>query len=95
MVESQQPLSELRRVMTRLPQVLVNVRVARRADLAQVPAVAGLIDKLRRDLGARGRILVRYSGTEPLLRVMIEGDDASQIEAAAHEIAAAAERALA
>jgi len=94
MVEGQKPLSALRGVMTRLPQVLLNVRVARRTDLARVPAVSALIDKLQDDLGARARILVRYSGTEPLLRVMIEGEDAARIEAAAREIAAAAERAL-
>ena len=95
MVESQQPLSELRRVMTRLPQILLNVRVGRRTELSAVPGVASVIDKLQRDLGTRGRILVRYSGTEPLLRVMVEGDDAAGIEAAAREIAAAAERHLA
>ena len=95
MVENEQPLSQLRRVMTRLPQVLLNVRVSRRTDLAQVPAVSSLIARLESDFAGRARILVRYSGTEPLLRVMVEGEDAARIEAAAHELAAAAERALA
>jgi len=94
MVETGRPLSELRRVMTRLPQVLLNVRVGRRVDLAQVPAVLGVIDALQRELAGRGRILVRYSGTEPLLRVMVEGENHDRIEAAACAIVAAAEEHL-
>jgi phosphoglucosamine mutase len=94
LVESGRPLGELRRVMTRLPQVLLNVRVGRRRDLAEVPAVSAVIERCREQLGTRGRVLVRYSGTEPLLRVMIEGEDAARIEVAAREIAAAAEKNL-
>jgi phosphoglucosamine mutase len=95
MVESQQPLGELRRVMERLPQVLRNVRVGRRAELGDVPGVQAAIDAVSDSLGERGRVLVRYSGTEPLLRIMVEGEDAARIEAAAAEIAAAAEKHLA
>src|SRR5207245_1447429 len=79
MVERGRPLSELRRVMRRLPQVLVNVTVAAKTEIESVPAVAAAIRRAEQTLGDRGRVLVRYSGTEPLLRVMVEGakdDDA-------------------
>jgi len=89
MVESGKPLSELRRVMQRLPQRLVNVTVRERRDLASLPAVQGVIDRISRDLGARGRVLVRYSGTEPLVRVMVEGEHIAQVERYCEEIAAA------
>jgi phosphoglucosamine mutase len=77
------------------PQVLVNVRVARKIDLREVPAVAAAISRVEDRLGDRGRLLVRYSGTEPLLRVMLEGQDRAQIEAWAQEIVAEAEKHLA
>jgi len=90
MVESGQPLSALKSVMRRLPQVLVNVRVRERRAMEELRSVARLVDRWRADLGPRARILVRYSGTEPLLRIMVEGDDGGRIEMAAREIAAAA-----
>ena len=89
MVESGKPLSELRQVMRRLPQRLVNVKVRERRDLAGLPGVQGVIDRVSRDLGTRGRVLVRYSGTEPLVRVMVEGEHAAQVERYCEEIAAA------
>lgn len=89
MVESGKPLSELRRVMQRLPQRLVNVAVRERCDLASLPTVQGVIDRVSRSLGARGRVLVRYSGTEPLVRVMVEGEHSAQVERYCEEIAAA------
>ena len=73
----------------RLPQRLVNVRVRERRELAGLPAVQGVIDRVSRDLGSRGRVLVRYSGTEPLVRVMVEGEHAAQVESFCEEIAAA------
>jgi len=94
MVEKQKQLSELGRVMARLPQVLLNVRVARRVDLKDAPAVNAVIEAQERGLGNKARVLVRYSGTEPLLRIMVQGEDAAAIDAAAREIAAAAERHL-
>jgi len=59
-----------------------------------VPALSGAIHRAEERLAGRGRLLVRYSGTEPLLRVMVEGDDASLVAALADEIAAAARGAL-
>jgi phosphoglucosamine mutase len=88
-VETGRPLSELRRVMQRFPQVLLNVPVAAKPDLAGVPTVAAAVQKAEGALGERGRVLVRYSGTEMLLRVMIEGERESQIRDLAEQIAAA------
>jgi len=83
------PLSELARVMTRTPQVLVNVKVGRKRPLEELADVQGLIRRVERDLGDDGRVLVRYSGTEPKARVMIEGPDQTRIQQQAEEIAAA------
>ena len=90
MVERGRPLSELRQVMQRLPQVLLNVTVAAKPDLDGVPAVAAAIRRAEQALGERGRVLVRYSGTEPLLRVMVEGEREAEIRQLAEAIAAAA-----
>jgi phosphoglucosamine mutase len=81
-------LSELGRVMTRTPQVLVNVAVGRRLPIEELPDVCRLIASIERQLGDRGRVLVRYSGTEPKARVMIEGPDESAIRVQAEEVAA-------
>ena len=71
------------------PQVLVNVRVREKQELAAVPAIAAAMARVERRLAGQGRLLVRYSGTEPLLRVMIEGKNQQQIQAWAAEIAKA------
>ena len=94
LVEKGRPLSELRRVMQRFPQVLLNVRVASKTPVHQVPRLTEAIGKAERALGERGRILVRYSGTEPLLRVMVEGEREKQIRELAETIASAARDAL-
>ncbi len=80
-------LSELAEVMIPLPQVLVNVRVAEKKDVMTIPEVAGLIRNIEQELKDAGRILIRYSGTEPLLRIMLEGQDKYQITGWAKEIA--------
>jgi phosphoglucosamine mutase len=87
MVEKRKRLSQLKGVMTRLPQVLVNVGVKERKDLALMPKVVKKIDEIERILAGRGRVLVRYSGTELLARVMLEGEDEKQIRAMAQDIA--------
>jgi phosphoglucosamine mutase len=94
LVERRQPLSELRRIMQRLPQVLVNVPVARRVEVTTVPQLVETIGRAERALGERGRVLVRYSGTEPLLRIMIEGEKQPVIRELAEAIAAAARETL-
>jgi phosphoglucosamine mutase len=94
MVESGRPLSELRTVMARFPQVLQNLRVREKPPVDSLPAVASAVAAAERSLGERGRVLVRYSGTEKLLRVMIEGESESQISALAADIVAAANAAI-
>ena len=86
---SQTPLSVLAdEVMERLPQVLRNVRLEhRRDDIAD--AIAGEIAEVEQSLGARGRVLIRLSGTEPLVRVMVEAPTLEEAEAAADNLAAA------
>ncbi len=91
LVETQKPLSALR-AMRRVPQVMENVRVARRAPLAEMSDVQRLIAAAEERLGRSGRLLVRYSGTEMLARVMIEGDDLVEIGALARDIGAAIQK---
>ncbi len=93
MVERGQPLSELR-VMRRVPQVLENVRVSRRVPLGELPEVQRMIAGAEADLAGKGRLLVRYSGTEMLARVMVEGEDEARIAALAREIGAAIVRSI-
>jgi phosphoglucosamine mutase len=93
LVRADQPLSTLvAGAMTRFPQVLHNVRVSGKAA-AVVTAMSDEIDRVERDLGERGRVLVRASGTEPLVRVMVEAEDEQAANAAATELVAAAEAA--
>jgi phosphoglucosamine mutase len=87
-VESGKKLSELRQVMRRFPQVLVNVPVKERRDLESLPALQKVIAHVSKQLGKRGRVLVRYSGTEALVRVMVEGEQPGQVERFVEEIAA-------
>ncbi len=86
--ESGRPLSELR-AMRRVPQVLENVPVRKRVPLSRMPDVQRIIAHAERRLAGTGRLLVRYSGTEMLARVMVEGEDAAQIRTMADEIGAA------
>jgi phosphoglucosamine mutase len=87
MVESQQPLSELRSVMQSFPQVLVNVRVATKEGWKENERIQAAIRRVENLLGADGRVLVRPSGTEPLIRVMAEGPDEEMLRRYVEEIA--------
>jgi phosphoglucosamine mutase len=87
MAETGRELGDLAGELVTYPQVLVNLRVKEKRELGAIPAVAAVMGDVERRLGGRGRLLVRYSGTEPLLRVMIEGQDQQQITAWADEIA--------
>ena len=84
-----QPLSVLADGLEKCPQVLLNVRVRIKPPLADLPGVSGTLARWEGKLDGRARLLVRYSGTEPLARVMVEGDDQTTIDAAARELAAA------
>jgi len=83
------PLSELARVMTPVPQIIVNQSVEEKTPLEEMPAVQALVRKVERELGREGRVLVRYSGTENKVRIMIEGPRRKQISDFAADIARA------
>lgn len=83
--ESGRPLSELRKVLTKFPQAQRNVRVTAKPPVSELTA-APKIDEVQALLGDAGRILLRYSGTEPLLRILIEGRDEAQINEWADQI---------
>ena len=80
-------LSELAEIMVTFPQVLLNVKVKQKKEIDNVPEIASKVKKIEKKLGDRGRVLVRFSGTEPILRVMLEGEDHTEISAMAEEIA--------
>jgi phosphoglucosamine mutase len=87
-------LSVLADDLTTYPQVLMNVRVRQKAALETIPEVAAVMARIETQLAGNGRLLVRYSGTEPLLRVMLEGQDLPQIESWAREIVDAVNQAI-
>ena len=82
-------LAQLAAGMPRFPQVMINVKVAERFDPATVPAVAEAVRQVEQKLAGQGRVVLRASGTEPLIRVMVEGREAEATRAAAEHIAAA------
>ena len=89
MRENNQPLSELTDGFHRYPQILVNVRVREKRPFDEVAAVSRLASETQEKLGNNGRLLLRYSGTEPLARVMIEGERQNEIESYANALAEA------
>ncbi len=86
MADTGRELADLASELVAYPQVLLNVRVREKKDLHGIPAIAGVMRQVEERLSGQGRLLVRYSGTEPLLRVMIEGRDQQEIQAWAAEI---------
>jgi phosphoglucosamine mutase len=86
MAETGRELADLAAELVTYPQVLLNVRVREKRDLQGVPAIADSMRRVEERLAGNGRLLVRYSGTEPLLRVMIEGKDQHEIQGWAAEI---------
>jgi phosphoglucosamine mutase len=92
MVASGRSLADLAGVLTRLPQVLINVAVADKAAVASAPAVADAIAAAEIELGETGRVLLRPSGTEQLVRVMVEAPTQPTAETIAHRIAAVVAR---
>jgi len=87
MKETGRSLAELASGMRKFPQVLLNVKVAARFDPAQVPAVREAVQRIERRMNGEGRVVLRPSGTEPVIRVMVEGRDESATRAAATELA--------
>ena len=87
MVKNNKSLSELGAVMTKFPQVLVNVRVKNKNGWEEKAAIQDVIKKYQEELGDNGQILVRASGTEPLIRIMAEGPKQDRLEQIANAIA--------
>jgi phosphoglucosamine mutase len=81
------PLAELTAGMPQFPQVMVNVRVRERIDPRQSPAIQAAVSRVEAALGRTGRVVLRASGTEPLIRVMVEGEDEEVVTRHANELA--------
>lgn len=94
MRRSGKPLSELRKCMTVFPQTLVNLKVGKKAPLDTLPKVQAAIKKAEQALGQDGRVLVRFSGTEAKVRVMVEGPNEASIKAHAADIVSELEKEL-
>lgn len=87
MREKEKPLSELAGLLTPFPQKLVNVYVQKRLPFAERPAIGDAVKKVEDEMAGRGRVVLRYSGTESVCRVMVEGEDAEKVKEYAQELA--------
>lgn len=87
LTEHQKPLSELLSGFIRFPQVLKSVEVREKRDFYQIPPLRKVIESAENRLNGRGRIFIRYSGTEPLVRILVEGEEKGEIQEIAQEVA--------
>jgi phosphoglucosamine mutase len=87
MKEESKPLSELCKIMTIFPQFLMNVEIKRKPDLNTVPVIKDAIKSIEKSLGEKGRVLVRYSGTQQICRIMVEGPTINKTRSYCREIA--------
>jgi phosphoglucosamine mutase len=94
-VRTQQPLHALKKHMQKCPQTMINVRVSHMADPLSKPAIQTAITEANAQLQHRGRVLLRASGTEPVIRVMVEGMDTNEVQHLAQQLAAVVETAYA
>ena len=88
-VDSKSSLEQLTQGMTLYPQVLENVRFSGDSNPMESIEVKSSVEEVEAELGSKGRVLLRKSGTEPLIRVMVEGEDAALVQASALKIAEA------
>jgi phosphoglucosamine mutase len=94
MRRKERSLSDLTSDFVHYPQVLVNVKVAEKKPIESLPEFSRAVRKVESDLNGRGRVLIRYSGTEQAARIMVEGDDERQVGEYAHHLADQLRRAL-
>ena len=87
MVDSGETLSTLKSGMDKYPQTMINVKIDKNVDLSKMTNVQNAIRIAESELGDKGRILLRPSGTEPLVRVMVEGEVETQVTAIAESLA--------
>ncbi|WP_415911782.1 phosphoglucosamine mutase [Neptuniibacter sp. QD37_11] len=93
-VETGETLNTLRHGMTKLPQKMINVRMAQKYNIAEVEEISVAVAKTEAQLGDRGRVLLRPSGTEPVVRVMIEGENEEEVNSLCQQLADEVEKAL-
>lgn len=86
MKRKERNLDELAKVMEPLPQVLYNVEVEEKREITEIPEINKKIKEIEKSLGHSGRLLIRYSGTEPLLRIMVEGEDETKLHRFAQDL---------
>jgi phosphoglucosamine mutase len=94
MKQKERPLDEMAKVMEPLPQVLYNVKVKEKRNLSEFPEIEKRIREIEKTLEQSGRILIRYSGTEPLLRIMVEGEDETKLHRFAQDLVELVEKHL-
>lgn len=94
MRETKKKLSDLQSWIEEVPQILINVRVKKKVALSEIKGYTALIDRITKELGDEGRVFVRFSGTEPAVRVLVEGSDRAKIHEYAQEIAQLLEKEL-
>lgn len=94
LVKHNKPLAEIKNVMQVYPQILINVKVKDKAKYSRDDKISSVVKEAEEILGNSGRVIVRPSGTEPLIRVMVEGEDESKIERLAQDIASVIEKQL-
>lgn len=94
MVAQGKGLAELRAGMTKLPQTMINVRLPEKQEVVSIPQVQDAVKSVESQLSGRGRVLLRPSGTEPLIRVMVEGDNADEVAGLCRQIADAVEEVI-
>ena len=94
MKESGEPLSKLRLGMRKYPQLLVNLKVREKVPLEKLPEVTDVVKQVEQELGDKGRVLLRYSGTEPKIRLLVETREESQLQPTADRILAPIKKAL-